>query len=136
MEKLLKLINEYEESRWDTVDDWLTEEERENWAVIEELPTWSEYEWHLRHCNANKVAYEKDTFDAYALSKKYGFVRWLLENWYIIPYTAVYSPIEWRTIWFTNWVTVTTVNDSIFDSLTAYLATSNNPISDLINLLS
>jgi hypothetical protein len=136
MEKLLELINEYEESRWTTIDDWLTEEERENWATIEENPTRKEYEWHLRHCNAKTVAYEKDTFDAYALSKKYGFVRWLLENWYIIPYTAVYSPIEWRTIWFNNWVTATTVNDSIFDSLTAYLATSNNPISDLINLLS
>lgn len=136
MEKLLKLINEYEESRWNTIDDWLTEEERENWSIIEETPMWREYEWHLRHCNANTVAFEKDTFDAYALSKKYGFIRWLLENWYIIPYTAVYSPIEWKTIWFNNWVTATTVNDSIFDSLTAYLATSNNPISDLINLLS
>ena len=136
MEKLLKLINEYEESRWEVIDDWLTEEERENWAIVEESHTRKEYKWHLRHCNASTIAHEKDTFDAYALSKKYGFIRWLLENWYIIPYTAVYSPIEWRTIWFNNWVTATTVNDSIFDSLTAYLATSNNPISDLINLLS
>jgi hypothetical protein len=80
MEKLLKLINEYEESRWETIDDWLTEEERENWAIIEETPTRKEYEWHLRHCNANTVAFEKDTFDAYALSKKYGFIRWLVKN--------------------------------------------------------
>lgn len=80
MEKLLKLINEYEESRWTTIDDWLTEEERESWAIIEEKPMWSEYEWHLRHCNANKVAYEKDTFDAYALSKKYWFIAWLVRK--------------------------------------------------------
>ena len=135
MEKLLKLLNEYEESRWNLIDDGLTDEERENWIINEETPLWSEYEWHLWHCNANTVAFEKDTFDAYALSKRYGFIQWLLREWYIIEYSAVYSPIEWRTIWFTNWVTITTVNDSIFDSLIAYIATSENPISDLINLL-
>jgi hypothetical protein len=27
--------------------------------------------------NAHTVAFERDTFDAYALSKKYGFIRWL-----------------------------------------------------------
>ena len=81
MERLLKLINEYEESRWTMIDDWLTEEERESWAIIEETPMWREYEWHLRHCNANTVAYEKDTFDYYALSKKYWFVKWLVSHW-------------------------------------------------------
>lgn len=77
MEKLLQLINEYEESRWNVIDDWLAEEERENWVIPEEQPTRKEYEWHLRHCNANTVAYEKDTFDYRALSKKYWFIEWL-----------------------------------------------------------
>ena len=85
MEKLLELINEYEESRWTTIDDWLTEEEREAWAIIEEKPMWSEYEWHLRHCNANKVAYEKATFDYRAISKKYWFIKWLVKRWLLEP---------------------------------------------------
>lgn len=118
MEKLLKLINEYEESRWETIDDGLTEEEREEWVIIEDTPMWSEYEWHLRHCNANKVAYEKDTFDAYALSKKYGFIRWLIKNWY----TTLES---WS--WFQN-----TVSEK---SLITICAISDNPISDLISML-
>lgn len=80
MEKLLKLINEYEESRWNVIDDWLTEEEREAWIVSEEQPTRKEYEWHLRHCNANTVCFEKDTFDYRALSKKYWFIEWLWEE--------------------------------------------------------
>ena len=85
MEKLLKLINEYEESRWNVIDDWLTEEERENWVEIEEQPTRKEYEWHLRHCNANTVAFERDTFDYYAISKKYWFIKWLVNKWLLEP---------------------------------------------------
>lgn len=118
MEKLLKLINEYEESRWDTIDDWLTEEERENWAIIEETPMWREYEWHLRHCNAKTVAYEKDTFDWYAISKKYWFIRWLIKNWY----TTLES---WS--WFQN-----TVSEK---SLITICAISDNPIQTLLTYL-
>ena len=124
MEKLLKLINEYEESRWKVIDDWLTEEEREAWAIIEETPMWSEYEWHLRHCNANKVAYEKDTFDAYALSKKYGFIRWLNDRDMLKPKEIYQQAIldqikEWH-----EW-----------EAYTQWLALSDNPISDLISML-
>ena len=124
MEKLLKLINEYEESRWTTIDDWLTEEERENWAIIEEQPTRKEYEWHLRHCNAKTVAYEKDTFDAYALSKKYGFIRWLNDRGMLKPKEIYQQAIldqikEWH-----EW-----------EAYTQWLALSDNPISDLISML-
>ena len=110
MEKLLKLINEYEESRWTTIDDWLTEEEREDWAIIEETPLRSEYEWHLRHCNANKVAYEKDTFDYRALSKRYWFVKRLCDRDMLEPkeiyQKAVLDAIkeweEWKA--YTQWI--------------------------------
>ena len=124
MEKLLKLINEYEESRWTTIDDWLTEEERENWAIIEEQPTRKEYQWHLRHCNAKTVAYEKDTFDAYALSKKYGFIRWLNDRGMLKPKEIYQQAIldqikEWH-----EW-----------EAYTQWLALSDNPISDLISML-
>jgi hypothetical protein len=72
MKKLLKLLNEYEESRWSTV----AEDSEEYQAA----PTWLEQDGHVRHCNANKIAYEKDTFDAYVLSKGYGFIRWLVKK--------------------------------------------------------
>ena len=133
MEKLLKLINEYEESRWTTIDDWLTEEEREAWAIIEEKPMWSEYEWHLRHCNANTVAYEKDTCDAYALSKKYGFIEWLV-NWHKIDSlklnTKRFEEFEDYKL-----AKYKTVSDEYIDKLHMILSISNNPISDLISIL-
>lgn len=125
MEKLLKLINEYEESRWTTIDDWLTEEERESWAIIEEKPMWSEYEWHLRHCNANKVAYEKDTFDAYALSKKYGFIKWLVDNNHIDLDEVADRMKSWMN----------TDNSCDIANVQMDLAISDNPISDLISIL-
>ena len=133
MEKLLKLINEYEESRWTTIDDWLTEEERESWAIIEEKPMWSEYEWHLRHCNANKVAYEKDTFDAYALSKKYGFIKWLV-NWHKIDSlklnTKRFEEFEDYKL-----AKYKTVSDEYIDKLHMILSISDTPISDLLSIL-
>ena len=86
MEKLLKLINEYEESRWEVIDDWLTDEEREEWWAIEyENDRWREYKWHLRVANANTVAFERDTFDYYAISKKYWFIKWLVKKWLLEP---------------------------------------------------
>ena len=133
MEKLLKLINEYEESRWETIDDWLTEEERENWAIIEEQPTRKEYQWHLRHCNAKTVAYEKDTFDAYALSKKYGFIKWLV-NWHKIDSlklnTKRYEEFEDYKL-----AKYKTVSDEYIDKLHMILSISDTPISDLISIL-
>lgn len=125
MEKLLKLINEYEESRWTVIDDWLTEEERESWAIIEEKPLRSEFQWHLRHCNANTVAFEKDTFDAYALSKKYGFIKWLVDNNHI-DLDEVADRME-------SWMN--TDNSCDIANVQMDLAISDNPISDLISIL-
>lgn len=125
MEKLLKLLNEYEESRWETIDDWLTEEEREEWWSIEyEEDRWREYKWHLRLANANTVAFERDTFDAYAISKKYGFIRWLNDRDMLKPKEIYQQAIldqikEWH-----EW-----------EAYTQWLALSDNPISDLISML-
>ena len=117
MEKLLKLINEYEESRWETISEE-TDNEIEDY-YDEENPLWKEYKWHLRHCNANTVAFEKDTFDAYALSKKYGFIRWLVKNWH--------TTLEhWN--WFRNTVSEKT--------LITVCAISDDPIKTLIQYLS
>ena len=126
MEKLLKLINEYEESRWNIIDDWLTEEEREEWWSIEyENDRWREYKWHLRLANANTVAFERDTFDWYALSKKYGFIQRLSDKGLLKPKEIYQQAIldqirEWH-----EW-----------EAYTQWLALSDNPISDLITYLS
>jgi len=125
MEELLKLLNEYEESRWETIDDWLTEEEREEWWSIEyEEDRWREYKWHLRLANANTVAFERDTFDAYALSKRYGFIKWLASKDMLKPKEIYQKSIldvvkEWH-----EW-----------EAYTQRLALSDNPISDLISML-
>ena len=125
MEKLLKLINEYEESRWTIIDDWLTEEEREAWVVNEETPLRKEYEWHLRHCNANTVAFEKDTFDYYAISKKYWFIKWLVDN-DKIDLDEVADRME-------NWMN--TDNSCDVANVIMDLSISGDPISDLISML-
>ena len=126
MEKLLKLINEYEESRWETIDNWLTEEEKEEWwSIAYEEPRWREYKWHLRLANANTVAFERDTFDGYAISKKYGFIKRLASKDMLKPKEIYQQAIldavkEWH-----EW-----------EAYTQRLALSDNPISDLITYLS
>jgi len=134
MEKLLKLINEYEESRWEVIDDWLTEEEKESWAIVEELHTRKEYKWHLRHCNASTIAHEKDTFDGYALSKKYGFIEWLV-NWHKIDSLKLNTK---RFEEFEDYqrAKYKTVSDEYIYKLHMILSISDNPISDLITYLS
>lgn len=76
MEKLLKLINEYEEE-WiifDEVDD------EECFVDVHPCTLWTEYNWHLWFNNANKVQFDKWMFDRVAISKEYGFIQWLVEN--------------------------------------------------------
>lgn len=80
MEKLINLLNAYEDDRWEVIDDWLTEEEREQWAVVEEIPTWRALNGHVRHINANTVAYDRYTFDTYICSKNYWFIKRLFEH--------------------------------------------------------
>lgn len=80
MEKLIDLLNAYENERWEVIDDWLTEEEREQWLVIEEKPDWRAYCGHVWHINANTVAYDRYTFDTFVISRNYWFIRWLIEN--------------------------------------------------------
>ena len=124
MEKLLQLLNEYEDSRWDMLDDWLTDEERESWAIIETKPRWSEYKWHLRIANANTVAFERDTFDSYALSKTYWFVRWLLNHWKLG--TDFLSPLLKMNKRY---------NLGTHDTILMFLSTKENPVAALISML-
>ena len=126
MEKLLKLLNEYEESRWNVIDDWLTDEEREEWWAIEyEENRWREYKWHLRLANANTVAFERDTFDYYAISQKYWFIKWLVDN-DKIDLDEVADRME-------SWMN--TDNSCDVANVIMDLSISKDPISDLISML-
>ena len=112
MEKLLNLLNQYEESM---IDKDL--EEEEDW-IIEYWKVRKEFNWHLRFNNANTVQFPDEMFDYYALSMKYRFIRWLIKNWY--------TTLEhWS--WFQNSVSE--------KSLITICAVSDNPIQTLLTYL-
>ena len=67
MEKLIELLNEYE-NRDLELEEW------------EESNARTENNWHLRFNGANKVQFDTYMFDSLALSKKYWFIKWLVEN--------------------------------------------------------
>lgn len=67
MEKLIALLNEYENK----------DLELEEW---EESNARTENNWHLRFNGASKVQFDTYMFDSLALSKKYWFIQWLVEN--------------------------------------------------------
>ena len=112
MEKLIDLLNQYEESM---IDKDL--EEEEDW-IIEYGKVRTEFNWHLRFNNANTVQFPDEMFDYYALSMKYRFIRWLIKNWY--------TTLEhWS--WFQN-----TVSEK---SLITICAVSDDPIQTLLTYL-
>lgn len=74
MEKLLDLLNQYEESM---IEKDL--EEEEDW-IVEYGKVRKEYKWHLRFNNANPVQFPDEMFDYYAISKEYWFIRYLINR--------------------------------------------------------
>ena len=67
MEKLIELLNEYE-NRDLELEEW------------EESNARTENNWHLWFNGANKVQFDTYMFDSLALSKQYWFIKWLVEN--------------------------------------------------------
>ena len=65
--KLIELLNEYE-NRDLELEEW------------EESNARTENNWHLRFNGANKVQFDTYMFDSLALSKKFWFIKWLVEN--------------------------------------------------------
>lgn len=124
MNKLLKLINEYEEE-WiifDEVDD------EECFVDIHPCTLWTEYNWHLWFNNANKVQFDKWMFDRVAVSKEYGFIKWLVDNDKIDveSYCRITSvERKWEKDVYRDEV----------DSLLMLLAIQDEPIEFLIRLL-
>ena len=126
MEKLLKLINEYEEE-WiifDEVDD------EECFVDIHPCTLWTEYNWHLWFNNANKVQFDKWMFDKIAISKEYGFVEWLIEQDKI---NMEKVPMRCELYYQTRWIPWNVTDDT--DILIMLLAIQPKPIEFLIELL-
>ena len=127
MNKLLKLINEYEEE-WiifDEVDD------EECFVDIHPCTLWTEYNWHLWFNNANKVQFDKWMFDRVAISKEYGFIKWLVDN-DKIDLRKLRKPK--REFW--NYMEILLLNKSTRDSgLLMLLAIQDEPIEFLISVL-
>ena len=82
MEKLLQLINEYENRDF---YEWL-EESEEEW-IIEEPKVRKEYKGHLWFNGANTVQFPDDMFDHYACSYSYWFIKWLVYEWHLADWT-------------------------------------------------
>lgn len=105
MNKLIDLLNEYEE-------EWVVYTEWEEWEIT---PTWRQEDWHIWHCNAKTVMFEKSTFDRYICSKSYGFIKWLVNN----------NKIKWFEFYL--W-------DASLEIIQE-LSISDKPIKDLVNML-
>ena len=118
MEKLLNLLNQYEESM---IDKDL--EEEEDW-IIEYAKVWKEYKWHLRFNNANTVQFPDEMFDYYALSREYWFIRWLLNHWKI--WTEFLEPMLKMNKRY---------NLGTHDTILMFLTTKENPLAALVAML-
>ena len=119
MEKLLNLLNQYEESM---IDKDL--EEEEDW-IIEYGKVRTEFNWHLRFNNANTVQFPDEMFDYYAISQKYWFIKWLVDNDKIDLDEVVDRMESWMH----------TDNSCDIANVIMDLSISKNPISDLISML-
>ena len=124
MDKLIELINEYEEE-WiifDEVDD------EECFVDVHPCTLWTEYNWHLWFNNANKAQFDKWMFDRVAISKDYGFIKRLVDNDKIEENNL--SLKVFQNIFWGGFVEVST-----YEVLLMLLATSDTPIEDLISYL-
>lgn len=121
MDKLLKLINEYDDTTWDVVE--------ESDQDSEEQPVWTEHNWHLRFNNANMVQFPDDMFDHYAISKSYWFIDWLVENSKVYV-TDLYNKenIDLMDKLAHLWLKWSEI-------LAMYLSLQKNPIKTLISIL-
>ena len=109
MGKLIKLLNEYE-NRDLELEEW------------EESNARTENNWHLRFNGANKVQFDTYMFDSLALSKKYWFIKWLVEN----------KKIKWNEKFYLEddeWLFGT------YECILMQLAIQDEPIEFLVSIL-
>ena len=122
MEKLIDLLNEYE-NRDLELGEW------------EESNARTENNWHLWFNGANKVQFDTYMFDSLALSKKYWFIKWLVENEKIEYRKIIEKEIE---VWF-KLVRIKDYPNKIMEEdveeLLMLLSIQDEPIEFLVSIL-
>lgn len=122
MEKLVKLLNEYEEDKI------------KNSKWLDVLYVWK-YEWTLHYYNNYKDRNIFDNVRLLIISKEYWFIEWLVMG----------NKINWRRCW-DLWYEIAVIDEEgedidimrVFDDyeqLIMYLAIQDNPIEFLISIL-
>lgn len=125
MEKLIELLNEYAHTYADHYDD--TKEEIEINFIS-----------HCDQCFLYEVADEewtKTLVDDVIISKRYGFVWWLIKNKKLKSYRAYKDFIDWNYAEFENWAVIPSVNWQLYDSVLCWLAIQDEPIEFLNSIL-
>ena len=123
MEKLIKLLNEYAHTYADYYDDTGKEIE------IKFLS-------HADNCFIYECEWKMETLvDDVIISKRYGFIWWLIENKKLKSYGAYKDFIWGNYAEFENWVVIPSVNWQLYDSILCWLAIQDEPIEFLISIL-
>jgi hypothetical protein len=103
IEKLVELLNEYDSSNWwKETDEWIDN-------------IWKIYEFHS---------------ELQIISKKYGFIKWLVENEKIDLDKTWYKKADFQEVWNWDWRTI-----RWYEMLLMLLSISSSPIDDLISYL-
>jgi hypothetical protein len=69
-------------------------------------------------------------------SKKFWFIKWLVENKKFKRYSAYKNLLDWDYVKFgSNWPVIPSVNWQLYDSILCWLAISDEPIELLISIL-
>lgn len=126
MEKLIKLLNQYEIDRW-------------MWSVFN---IWK-FAWEIHYYDNEKDEFVFDNVKLYIISKQYGFIKWLVENdkidiekidWLkLIPTLTYQNMIDDCDCWKSHWHPYTFA--WYIDELLMLLAIQDNPIDFLISIL-
>jgi len=116
MEKLIELLNEYEkEVKKSEFYEW------EKWV-------WWDTNLFRRDTRDEEWSHiYSDTADTYVISKKYGFIWWLVENDKI-------NTESWPLYWF-HFIMHNRQPYSFYETILMILAISDTPIEDLISYL-
>lgn len=126
MEKLVDLLNKYEKEK--IINEWWSVDEDDNyfWRSIE---NWKIVNWDYDP-DAHKFMNE------YIISKKYEFVKWLVEKAHINVH-KIHSTVfhSGRLYHWKDKTTADRVNDNYVDLLIMFLSVSYDPINLLISFL-
>ena len=126
MEKLIELLNEYEKE-----------------VKKSEFYEWEKWIWWNTNLFRRDTRDEEwshiysDTADTYVISKKYGFIKWLVENEKVNPYDPSYNVPTHIALWVDDWDGDFMVYERFFkeEELLMLLSIQDEPINFLVSIL-